>query len=91
MPPSSETTVVEATMVLPVHLHARPAGALVRAATRFASAVELTYGDRTVNARGVLAVMGLGATAGATVVVRATGDDAEAAVAALLEVLHTAQ
>ena len=84
MPTSSETAVV-----LPVHLHARPAGALVRAAAKFASAVELTYGERTVSARGVLAVMGLGATAGTTVVVRATGEDAEAAVAAVVEVLGT--
>jgi phosphotransferase system HPr (HPr) family protein len=86
MPPSSE-----AAIVLPVHLHARPAGALVRTAARFTSAVELTYGDRTVNARGVLAVLGLGATAGTTVVIRATGDDADAAVAAVADVLGTAE
>jgi phosphotransferase system HPr (HPr) family protein len=57
-------TSCDVAVVLPAHLHARPAGALVRAASRFASTVELSYGDKTVNARGILAVLGLGATAG---------------------------
>ena len=91
MPPSSEAAAVAAAVVLPAHLHARPAGALVRAAAGFASTVELTYGERTVSARGILAILGLGATAGATVVVRAAGGDAEAAVAAVVEVLGTAE
>jgi phosphocarrier protein len=39
----------------------------------------------------VLALMGLGATAGATVVVRAVGDDADAAARAVAAVLETAQ
>ena len=86
MPTSSEVPVV-----LPAHLHARPAGALVRAAAGFASTVEIVYGEKTANARGVLGVMGLGALAGETVLVRATGDDAEAAAKAVAEVLRTAQ
>jgi phosphotransferase system HPr (HPr) family protein len=81
----------EVAVVLPVHLHARPAGALVRIAAGFASTVELTHGDRTVNARGILAVLGLGATAGTTVVVRASGEDAEAAVAAVVAALTAAE
>ena len=56
-----------AMVVLPAHLHARPAGALVQAVARFSSTVELTYGGRTVNARGVLGVMSLGALAGSIV------------------------
>jgi phosphotransferase system HPr (HPr) family protein len=63
----------------------------VRAVARFDSAVELAYDGRTVNARGILAVLGLGATAGTTVVVRATGADADAALAAAVEVLDTAE
>ena len=86
MPTSSEVPVV-----LPAHLHARPAGALVRAAAGFASTVEIVYGEKTANARGVLGVMGLGALAGETVLVRATGDDAEAAAKAVAEVLRTAE
>ncbi len=81
----------ELPVVLPAHLHARPAGALVRAAAGFASTVEIVYGEKTANARGVLGVMGLGALAGETVLVRATGDDAEAAAKAVAEVLRTAE
>jgi phosphotransferase system HPr (HPr) family protein len=79
---SSETTVV-----LPVDLHARPAGKVVRAAATFAARVEIAYGGKVADARGVLAVMGLGATAGSTVTVRSTGDDAEQAVGAVAAVL----
>jgi phosphotransferase system HPr (HPr) family protein len=77
-------------VVLPAHLHARPAGALVQAVARFASTVELTYQGRTVNARGVLGVMSLGAMANSIVLVQATGDDAADALKAAVEVLTNA-
>jgi phosphocarrier protein HPr len=64
-------------------LHARPAGALAVAAAKFAADVSLTVGDKTVNAKSVLAVMGLGATSGQQVTAAATGPDAEQAVAAV--------
>ena len=57
---SEPTPDCTAMVVLPAHLHARPAGALVQAVARFASTVELTYQGRTVNARGVLGVGGFG-------------------------------
>jgi phosphotransferase system HPr (HPr) family protein len=85
MPASSEVSVV-----LPAHLHARPAGAVVRAAAGFQSTIEIRYGDRDANARGILALLGLGATAGETVVVRATGEDAAEAAAAIAELLSSA-
>ena len=84
-------TSCEITVVLPAHLHARPAGALVRAAAGFTSVIEVSYGDRIANARGVLALMGLGATAGTTVVVRATGTDADAAAHAVADVLSNTE
>jgi phosphocarrier protein HPr len=85
MSASSETTVV-----LPVALHARPAGKVVQAAARFEAQVEIGYRDRVANARGVLGLMGLGATAGASVTLRATGADAAAAVEAVAAVLTSA-
>ncbi|MET7475971.1 HPr family phosphocarrier protein [Streptomyces sp. NPDC005648] len=81
----------ERAVVLPAPLHARPAGRLARAAAGFTSAVRLEHGGRTVDPTGVLAVMGLGATAGSTVTVRAEGPDAEQAVAALADILATAE
>jgi phosphotransferase system HPr (HPr) family protein len=79
-------------VVLPANLHARPAGRLARAAAEFTeTTIRLEYAGRTVNPTGVLAVMGLGATAGSTVTVRAEGPDAVQAVAALADILATAE
>jgi phosphocarrier protein HPr len=71
-------------------LHARPAGALAVAAGRFASAVSVTAGGNTADAKSVLGVMGLGATGGQHVTVAATGLDAREAVAALITILGEA-
>jgi phosphotransferase system HPr (HPr) family protein len=82
MPESSE-----ATITLAGDLHARPAGALSVAATKFDAAVELTVGANQANAKSVLAVMQLGASTGQQVTVRAVGADASAAVAAVVGIL----
>lgn len=68
-------------------LHARPAGALAVAAGRFASAVSVTAGGHTADAKSVLGVMGLGATSGQHLTVKAAGPDAREAVAALIDIL----
>jgi phosphocarrier protein HPr len=80
----------EATVTLSGDLHARPAGSLAVAAAKFASAVELTVGASQADARSVLAVMGLGATSGQEVTVRAYGPDAQEAVAAMIDILAEA-
>ena len=77
----------EATVVLPADLHARPAGALVRAAAGFVSTVEIAYAGKRVSARSVLGVMGLNARTGSSVQVHATGADAAAAVSAVVALL----
>jgi phosphocarrier protein HPr len=71
-------------------LHARPAGALAVAAGRFASAVSVTAGGQTADAKSVLGVMGLGAITGQHVTVSAAGPDAQEAVAALITILGEA-
>jgi phosphocarrier protein HPr len=86
MSPSSEVTVV-----LPAALHARPAGAVVRAAAGFNATVEIRHGERSASARSALRLMSLGADAGATVAVHADGEDAPAAAAAVAEALRTAE
>ena len=77
MPASSES------ITLSGDLHARPAGAVAVAAGRFA-------GARTVDAKSVLGIMGLGATSGQQVTVSADGPDAAEAVAALIAILGDA-
>lgn len=80
----------EQVITLTGDLHARPAGALAVAAGRFASAVSVTAGPRTVDARSVLSVMGLGVTSGQQVTVSASGPDAEEAVTAVIAILGEA-
>ncbi|HEY1666709.1 MAG TPA: HPr family phosphocarrier protein [Trebonia sp.] len=84
MPASSES------ITLAGDLHARPAGALAVAAGRFAASVSVTAGSRTVDAKSVLGVMGLGATSGQVITVSADGPDAAEAVAALIAIIGEA-
>jgi phosphocarrier protein HPr len=85
MPGSSEASVT-----LAGDLHARPAGSLAIAAAKFESSIMLSAGHNTADARSVLSVMGIGATSGQVVTVRATGPDADEAVAAISEILAEA-
>jgi phosphotransferase system HPr (HPr) family protein len=88
MPPNSDPgATVEAEIVLPAHLHARPASQLVQAAARFSATIDIEYNGRVANARSILTVMSLNATAGTTITLRATGPDAPAAVSALTALL----
>jgi phosphocarrier protein HPr len=84
MPESSDS------ITLSGDLHARPAGAVAVAAGRFAAVVSVTAGARTVDAKSVLGIMGLGATSGQQVTVSADGPDAAEAVAALIAILGDA-
>jgi dihydroxyacetone kinase phosphotransfer subunit len=60
-------------------IHARPAAALAALAAEFNADVRLVYEGRVASARDVMKVIALGAKAGCTVHVRATGVDAHAA------------
>jgi phosphocarrier protein len=73
----------EARIVNPLGVHARPAAEFVKTAGRFKSAIEVRRGDVTVNGKSIMGVMMLAAEQGATLVITANGDDAEAAVDAL--------
>jgi phosphotransferase system HPr (HPr) family protein len=84
VPASSETLVA-----LPpdVALHARPAAEFVRTAMTFDSGVFVAVEDREVDAKSLLSVLALGATPGTTLRLRADGDDADAAVATLADLI----
>ena len=64
-------------------LHARPAAEMVKAASRFKSDITISRDDLEVNGKSIMGVMMLAAEFGASIVVRATGPDAEAALDAL--------
>lgn len=81
MPASSEATVA-----LPeaVALHARPAADFVRTAMGFDARIVVTAGAREADAKSLLSVLALGATAGSTLRLRAEGPEAARAVGGLV-------
>ncbi len=64
-------------------MHARPAAAFVKVASAFACEIVVVKDDMPVNGKSILGVMTLAAEHGSSLTIRADGDDAEAAVAAL--------
>jgi phosphocarrier protein len=77
----------ECTIVNSLGMHARPAAQVVRLASTFRSTIELEHDGQKVNGKSIMGVMTLAAECGAVVTVRADGEDAEAAVTALLELV----
>ena len=82
MPASSEA---ERLVTLPagVDLHARPAAQLVRTAVGFSAEITVAVDGREANAKSLLDVLALGATAGTPLRLAASGQDAGVAVDAL--------
>jgi phosphocarrier protein len=64
-------------------LHARPAAEIVKTAARFKSEVTIIRDELEVNGKSIMGVMMLAAEFGSTILIRAEGEDAEAALAAL--------
>lgn len=69
-------------------LHNKQATYFVQKANEFDSSIWLESGNRKMNAKSLLGIMSLGIITGATVVLSATGTDAEAAVIALETLLQ---
>jgi phosphocarrier protein HPr len=70
-------------------LHARPCAKFVKLAARFQSQVFVALDDVEVNGKSILGVMMLAAEEGSTIRVRTEGPDAEAALAALKELVDS--
>jgi phosphocarrier protein HPr len=64
-------------------LHARPAAEIVKTAAKFKADITLVRDDLEVNGKSIMGVMMLAAEFGSTLLLRAEGPDAEAAVAAI--------
>lgn len=69
-------------------LHARPAGMFVKKASEFKATVEVKAKNKVVNAKSIMGIMSLGLAQGDELVVVANGDDQEAAVNALVELIE---
>ena len=68
-------------------LHARPSAKLTQLATQFNSEVWLERAGRRVNAKSIMGVMMLAATQGSRLVIETEGDDADAALQAIVELI----
>ena len=69
-------------------LHARPAALLAAEAKRAGAVIEASFGGRQANARSTVGLMSLGVRGGDEIVLTARGDGAEAALAAIVEVVE---
>jgi phosphocarrier protein len=70
-------------------IHARPAAEIVKVAARFRSAITIIRDDLEVNGKSIMGVMMLAAECGATIMIRADGEDADQAVDALVALILT--
>ncbi len=64
-------------------LHARPAAEIVKTASKFTCDITISRDDLEVNGKSIMGVMMLAAECGATITLRASGTDADAALDAL--------
>lgn len=69
-------------------LHARAAAKFVAHASRFASDIDIKLGDKTVNGKSIMGVMMLAASKGTTITLTASGDDEQAAIADLQQLIN---
>ena len=78
---------LEAAIINKLGLHARAAAKLTQLAGTFKCEVWLTRNGRRVNAKSIMGVMMLAAGQGSSVTVEANGQDAEAALSALQQLI----
>jgi len=78
---------VEAEIVNKLGLHARASAKLTQVANEFAADVWLSRNDRRVNAKSIMGVMMLAAGKGSRITIEALGEDADAALAALAQLI----
>lgn len=70
-------------------LHARPATFFIHKALSYKSSVWVEKGDRKVNAKSLLGVLSLGIAQGMTVTLIADGEDENAAIDGLIELINS--
>ena len=68
-----------------IGIHARPTGLLAKEAKAFTSKITIEANGKSADVTRLMAVMGLGVKNGAEVVIKAEGDDEDAAIAKMQE------
>lgn len=79
---------INVNVIDPVGLHARPATVAVNAASKFKCDVVVAFKDRSVNMKSIMGVMSLGIPTNSDITISCSGDDEDAAIAAIEEVLR---
>ena len=64
-------------------LHARPAALFAKQASAFKSTIMILKGEKSVNAKSIISIMGLGVKQGDSLLLNIEGPDAEEAAASL--------
>lgn len=63
----------------PLGIHARPAGLLVKEASKFKSSITIEKGGKSGDAKKIFAIMALGVKNGDEIIVKVQGDDEDEA------------
>ncbi len=71
-----------------VGLHASLAAEIVKAASKYSVDVKVQYKDKTIDVKSILGLMSLAVPSGENLVIEATGDQAEAAIADIASILE---
>ena len=79
---------ITVSVIDPVGLHARPATVAVNAASKFKCEVNVSFKGREVNMKSIMGVMSLGIPTQSEITISCNGDDEDAAIAAIEEVLR---
>ena len=72
----------------PLGLHLRPADMLARAAAQFECLIEIDKDGHTIDCKSIMSILTLGAQQGTQLQLRAVGEDAQQAIAALSELIE---
>src|SRR6266566_650220 len=87
-PEETSALQVQLTLANPTGLHARPASLFVQTAARYQASIRASGHGKETDATSIIGVLSLGLRQGDTMTIRASGNDAEAAIAALSELVR---
>ncbi len=85
---SEEVIVKDVVINNKLGLHARPAGLIVKEASKFKSEIKLLLDDIEVDAKSILDILTLGATKGKVLKLVAKGEDAKEAIDTLTKLFY---
>ena len=84
---SDKSVTIDVVIVNPQGVHLRPADLLAKLANRYKAEIFIVKGGEQFDAKSVLSLLTLAAVQGTQLTLKATGEDADAAVAAMAELV----